>query len=237
MSQVGFPGFVNLRRQTVRAPVNPLDKSTVVSIYPKEIDEVKHTIQPGRFIIPPGSYEKPAILVVGPSSWWRDVDLEQPLLEIPVSSIQIADSVVKDYCNGILGCNMGDSMPGLFYLPGEIKIEQLKKEFSHKLDAAQTKQKVFWANLVKLADMLWARSSGNPLAISDDMRLAARELNLTANKDWMKDFTMISMVRCKACGSLKNPEFPICATCRFPDPAHPMTKQLIEMAEKLPKSS
>lgn len=236
MSQVGFPGFINLRRQTIRGPVNPLDKSTVVSIYPKEIDEVKHTIQPGRFLIPAGTYEKPAVLVVGPSSWWREIDMEQPLLEIPVSSIQIADSIVKDYCNGILACNMGDSMPGLFYLPGEVKVEQLKKEFSHKIDAALTKQRVFWSNLIKLADMLWARSSGNPLAISDDMRLAARELNLTANKDWMKDFTMISMVRCKACGSLKNPEFPICATCRFPDPSHPMTKQLLEMAEKLPKA-
>jgi hypothetical protein len=232
----GFPGILDMRRRTIRGPVNPLDKSTVVSIFPKEIDEVKHTIQPGRFIISPGSYESPAILVVGPSSWWRDIDREQPLLEIPVSSIQIADSIVKDYCNGYLACNMGDCMPGLFYLPGEIKVEQLKKEFSNKVDAAQVKQKNWYSLLVKMADALWARSSGNPLAISDDMRLAARELNLITNKDWMKDFTMVNMVRCKACGALKNPEYPICATCRFPDPSHPMTKQLMELADKLPKA-
>jgi hypothetical protein len=237
MSQVGaFPGIRELRRRTIRGVTNPMDKSTIVSIYPKEINEVKHTIEPGRFVIPAGSYENPAILVVGPSSWWREIDEEQPLLEIPVSSIQIADSVVKDYCNGILACNMGDSMPGLFYVPGEFNLEGIRKSFAQQLESTKVKQHKFYSELVKLADALWARSQGNPLAISDDMRLAARELNLSGTKDWMKDFTMINMVRCKACGQLKNPEFPICASCRFPDPDHPMTKQLLAMSEKLPKA-
>lgn len=236
MSQVGFPGMRDLRRRTVRQPVNILDKATVVSIFPKDIVEIKHTIEPGRFHISTGSYEHPAVLVVGPSSWWREIDEEQPLLEIPVSSIQIADSVVRDYCNGILASNMGDMMPGLFYVPGAHDVDSIKKNFKPTLDIALVKQKRFYTELIKLADALWARSQGNPLAISDDMRLAARELNLSGTKDWMKDFTMISMVRCKACGSLKNPEFPICATCHFPDPNHPDTKMLLEMASKLPKS-
>lgn len=237
MSLVGaFPGIRELRRRTIRGLVNPMDKSTIVSIYPKEINEVKHTIEPGRFSIRAGSVESPAILVVGPSSWWREIDEEQPLLEIPVSSIQIADSVVKDYSNGILACNMGDSMPGLFYVPGEYDIAGIRKSFATQLAAAKVKQEKFYSNLVQLADMLWARSNGNPLAISDDMRMAARELNLTSVKDWMKDFTMMQMVRCKACGALKSPQFPICATCRFPDPDHAMTKQLLEMADKLPKA-
>jgi hypothetical protein len=76
-----------------------MDKTTIVSIYPNEIIETKPTIQPGRFVIPAGSFEKPSITVVGPSSWWREIDMDQPLLEIPVSSVQIADSVIKDYCN------------------------------------------------------------------------------------------------------------------------------------------
>ena len=36
MSQVGVPGLRGISRRTIRAPQNPLDKSTVVSIYPKE---------------------------------------------------------------------------------------------------------------------------------------------------------------------------------------------------------
>lgn len=217
MSLVGvFPGQADLRRRTVRAAVNPMDKSTVVSIFPKEIDEVKHTISPGRFTISPGSYDKPSVLVVGTSSWWREIDEEQPLLEIPVSSVQIADSIVKDYCNGILGCNMSDAMPGMFYIPGSYTVNDIKKSYSGELDKALIRQRNWYSLLVRLADSLWARSNGNPLAISDDMRMAAKELNLQT-KDWMKDFQMVDMVRCKACGSLKNPLYPVCPVCRAID--------------------
>lgn len=246
MSQVGaFPG-IDWKRRTIRGPINPLDKSTVVSIYPKPVDEKKPTIQPGIFQIRPGSVQKPEILVVGPSSWWRDIDEDQPLLEIPVSSIQIADSIVRDYCNGILGCDMAESMPGLFYVPGaktdakgnadyDATRKWVLSEYKTQLEAADRRQKNWYSVLIKLADSLWARSNGNPLAISDDMRMAARELNLTQVKDWMKDFQMVDMVRCKACGSLKNPQYPICAACHFPDPDHPMTKQLLEMKNQMPQ--
>jgi len=219
MSIVGeFPGHSAARRKTIRGPVNPMDKTTIVSIYPSEIDEIKNTISPGRFIIPAGSYDNPSVVVVGPSSWWREIDEEQPLLEIPVSSIQIADSIIKDYCNGILGCNMADAMPGLFYIPGSFNITEVRKSYKHELDAALVRQRNWYSMLVKLADSLWARSNGNPLAISDSMRTAAKELNL--EKDWMKDFRMVETVRCKACGSLLNPMFPVCPTCKaINDPA------------------
>lgn len=214
MGSIGaFPGHNDFRRRTLRAPVNPMDKSTVVSIFPKEIDELKHTIEPGRFIIPPGSYDKPSIIVVGSSSWWREIDEEQPLLEIPVSSIQVADSIVKDYCNGVLGCNMGDIMPGIFFVPGEQTILTIKKSFQNQLDKYKKYQENWYSALIKLADSLWARSNGNPLTISDEMRLAARELGL-ATKDWMKDFQMVDMTRCKACGELMNPLFPVCKSCK-----------------------
>ena len=206
----------DMNRRLIRAPINPLDKSTVVSILPKLIDETKHTIQPGRFIIPPGSYDKPALLVVGSSSWWKETDEGQPMLEIPHSSIQIADSIVKDYCNGILACNMGDTMPGLFYVPGNYDVEKLKKEYKKELDDALLRQRNWYSELVKLGDVLWARSNGNPLTISEDMRLAANELNLT-NKEWLRDVQIMELVRCKACGSLKNPAYPICPTCKAID--------------------
>jgi hypothetical protein len=214
MSTVGaFPTMGNIHRRTIRAQVNPLDKSTVISIYPRDIDEVKHTIQPGRFFIPAGTYEKPSILIVGPSSWWRELDDEQPLLEIPVSSIQIADSVVRDYCNGLLACDMADVMPGLFFIPGEVKEIELKTRYKSNLDKARENQKRWYATLVRMGDTLWSRSNGNPLAVSDDMRLAARELGLNT-KEWLQDFQAMETIRCVACGSMRNPLFPICPNCK-----------------------
>jgi len=209
---MSFAQLADYRRNTVRAPVNPLDKSTIVSIYPKEIKETKHTIQPGYFEIPAGTYLNPAILVVGPSSWWKEIDEQQPILEIPTSSIHVADSVVKDYCNGLLACDMSTAMPGLFYVPGEHTVKNIKDEYRHVMDKAAANQKRWYEALVKLADGLWARSNGSPLTISDDMRNSAKELNLN-NKDWMADFQSLEMIRCVACGALRNPLFPICGSC------------------------
>lgn len=217
MALVGeFPGLGNPNRRTIRAQVNPMDKSTVVSILPKLINERKVTIQPGFFELKPGTFDNPSVLVVGPSSWWREVDENQPLLEIPVSSIQIADSIVKDYCNGLLACNMSDQMPGLFYIPGEFTVEKLKKEHAPLLLQAQRQQKKWFMELIRIADILWSRSNGNPLSISDDARLACKELNIS-NKPWLGDIQTAELVRCVACGSLRNANYPVCPTCKSVD--------------------
>jgi hypothetical protein len=200
------------RRIPPRQPVNPVDKCTVFSIYPKRIDEVKHTIQPGRFIIPPGSVDKPERLVVGSSSWWREIDVEQPYLEIPNSSLQVANSIVNDYCNGLIGCNMEDAMPGLFFLTGDVTTEELLKKYKSTFDKAVVKQSRFWNAIIELTDILWSNTNGNPLCVSEDARLACKELGIE-NKDWMQNFQNAGMVRCIACGSLRSPNFPVCSSC------------------------
>lgn len=210
--QVGVPGF-NVFRRVIRGEVNPLDKSTVVSIYPRPINENKPTIQPGNFQLEAGSYDKPALLVVGPSSWWKELDDEQPLLEIPVSSVQIAKSIVQDYCNGLLASNANDIMPGFFYIPGEWSSEKIKAEKKVLLDRALECQRRWYTALVKIADVLWSRTNGNPISINDDMKLAARELNLN-NKDWIKDFHEIQKISCKACGNLNNEMVIVCPNCK-----------------------
>ncbi len=197
--------------RAIRTPPNPMDKCTIVSIFPQLIDEKKPTIQPGHFIIEPGSLEKPAILVIGPSSWWREVDEGQDQLEIPTSSVNIADSIVKDYCSGLLECNMSDRMPGLFFVPGVFTVETIIKEKKALLINANANQIRWFEALIKLADSLWARSNGNPLAIDDRMRMAARMMQ--KDKPWIKDFEMIEMVNCTACGALRNPRYPVCNSC------------------------
>lgn len=211
MSQVGFPGFSSANRRTLRGPVNPLDKATVVSIIPKLIVEYKHTIQPGKFVIEPGTYEKPSLLVVGPSSWWKELEDESPLLEIPVSSIQIADSIVDDYCRGLLLADV-NARPGLFFIQGSVTVPELKTKHVEQLNEAKRKQNNWFSALVNLADSLWARTNGNPLAIGDDMRLAATELGLKG-KEWLQDFKAQEMIKCVGCGNMRNPLYPICPSC------------------------
>ena len=208
-----FPLMSEINRRTIRAPINPMDVSTVVSILPKKIEEKKVTLQPGIFQIEAGTFENPAILVVGTASWWKDVGENQPLLEITHSSVVVAKSIVDDYCNGIVGCDMADHMPGLFWLPGKWDAEKIKKERAGDLNIANIKQRNWFAHLVRLADAMWSRSNGNSVSIDDTMKLAARQLNMM-NKDWLRDSQTMELVRCVACGYLKNPAYPVCSNCK-----------------------
>jgi hypothetical protein len=220
-----FTGQLLNQRRLVRAAKNPMDKCTIVSIFPKPIDEIKYTIEPGHFHIEPGTFENPTILVVGSSSWWKDIDIEQPMLEIPNSSIQVANSIVVDYCNGMMGCNMADIMPGLFFVMGEHTVFEIKTKYKTVLDEANEKQTRWYKILVRLADSLWARTNGNPLSISDDMKLAAESLNFK-DKPWLKDYQLAELVRCKFCGGMRNELFPICPSCKAIDPSHPLAKDV-----------
>src|SRR6187399_231842 len=172
-----------IRRQTIRAELNPMDKSTIVSIYPKDIKEIKSTITPSVYEMKAGSVKEPSILVVGSASWWREIDEEQPLLEITNSSIQVADSVVTDYCKGLLGVSFPDVMPGIFWIPGEFSLKQIRETHANLLKRAEERQKAYFNQLIRMADGFWARTNGNPLSILEDMKIAARELGLQ-NKDW-----------------------------------------------------
>src|SRR5688572_30139495 len=184
--------FAPLNRRLHRAPINDQDKTTIVSIFPKPIASLNYTMFPGDFTVPKGSYEKPGILVVGPSSWWKDMeDLNQDPFEVSVGSLSVANSIVKDWMGGLFGCDMQTSMPGVFYLNGNLTVEIIKKDHKAALDLALLKQRKYYQTLVEYADSLWVRSQGNPKSISDDMRLAAQELSVK-DKPWMKDFTNFS---------------------------------------------
>ena len=210
---VGFPGLNEIRMRPVRATPNPLDKATLVSIYPMAIHEVKPTSHPGIFDIPAGTYDNPSVTIIGTSSWFKDVGENQPPLEIPNSAVVVAESVINDYCNGLIACNMGDCKPGLFFVPGEISQIDVKIKYKALLDAAKAKQDNWYRELVKMGDILWARTNGNPLAIDDNMRMGAKALNLL-DKEWLRDIKMSDMIRCPACGTMIQPGYPVCGNCK-----------------------
>lgn len=226
MATQGFGLLSVLNRRTMRAPVNPADKSTIVSIYPLEIFEVKPTIEPGEFRIPAGTRERPGCLIVGPSSWWKELEENQPLLEIPQYSNVVAESVVKDWAQSMLACDMGGAVPGVFYVAGAVSGMDILIKHKDRLDLAYEKQKNWYLALCNMADALWSTSGGNPRSISKIMRIAAKELGLE-DKPWIKDFQMAAMHRCEACGGLRDSLYPICPHCKVVDMTHPKAKDLV----------
>lgn len=149
---------------------------------------------------------------MGSSSWWKETDENAPLLEIPTGSVLVADSIIKDFCNGLLGCNMGDAMPGLFFVPGEKTQKQILHEHLADLVLAEAHQNHWFDTIIGLASSTWAKIQ-NPLAIPDDARFAARARG-REDLPWLGEFRVQQMIPCIACGSLRDPRFPICPSCR-----------------------
>lgn len=196
-------------RRTVKSPQNPLDICTVVSIFPKAVTTKFITCEPNEFTIPAGKKENPSLVHVGSVSWWKDTGPDQPLIEIQVSSPQVAQSIITDSVYNMIGCLKDVRHPGIFFVLGKkLGVEIDKKDIEH----AEELQRAWYRELVRMADTDWAKYNGNPLAISDDSRLAANELN-QKDKVWMGDFRAAEMIPCIACGALRNPKFPICAAC------------------------
>lgn len=209
----GFGSFGDLhRRAPIRMPANPMDKCTIVSVYPNRIVEIKHTTFPGVFVIDPAPDNDFTILVVGASSWYKEMPDGQPFLEIPDGSILMAQSIINDWCNGLAGVNMPEAMPGLFFVPGVLTKAEILKNHKDKLDLARTRQNAYWESVIQLADVMWARTSGNPLSISNEARIGAVKLG-RKDKPWLQDFYASDKKACQACGQFINPNFPICQYC------------------------
>jgi hypothetical protein len=209
---VGAFGNTGMNRLAIRSEPNPYDKATIFSVFPRAVRSKKATLQPGLFLIPAGTPSSPTPFIVGSSSWWKDSDPEQPPLEVPVSAVRVADSIVNDFASSKIGSDMSSAKPGLFYLPGEITVDEMKKKFKSHLEEAILKQNNWFRNLVQMGDSLWARTNGNPVAIDDVMRLAAKELGL--QRDWLGVSQTYDLIKCVACGNMRNPAYPICPNCK-----------------------
>lgn len=211
VAQFPLPG-----RRAIRGPISPLDKCTVVSIFPRAINDIKATLQPATYVLEPGSFSEPTTLIVGTACYWVEIDEKQPLLEVPVPSTLVAASVCNDFMNGMLECDMSESKPGLFFVPGEHTVKGIKEKFQALLDKAKARQDNWYTKLVQQADSLWSRTNGNPLAIDELMRLAARELGI--EKDWVNKMSVSSiLIPCIACGTPRNEKYPICPQCKHID--------------------
>lgn len=210
---MSVPAAFLMNQQIIRSIPNPIDKSTVVSIFPYSFISKKETLSPPEFPVIGGTLENPGITIVGMAFWYRMIDLDQPFLEIPVTSPVLAESIVRDFANGLPYCDMGGRMPGLFSLPGAHSVKDIKEKHSAKLLEYHARQKNWYQEMVKQADSLFARSNGNILAISELDKLAAKELGIT-DKAWLKDIQHAQLIPCVACGSMRNPAFPICSVCQ-----------------------
>ena len=191
-------GYANRNKRKIRVSKSTSDKSTIVSLYPKDIPVREyHTVFPGKFKIPYGTLEAPGTLVIGVSTFTKTVPETDESIEVPVGSSDMAASILNDYFKS-LEANGANARPGIFYVEGAYDSKSIMKhpEWNARSKDAITKQLAWYKILIKKADVNWSRTRGNPLSISNDARVAAELLGLK-EKPWMNDFKTMEMVACK----------------------------------------
>ncbi len=202
------------RNRTIFAQKNKLDRCTIVSIYPREINHENPTIFPSTFHIDAGNFEDPSVLMVESSSWFKNDYQSMEAVEVPTGSVLVAQSIIEDWAKGLVGCSFPTVMPGLFFVEGEHTKNTIKKheEYPARIEIARQKQDAWYKVLVEIADVDWARTGGNPRSIGNDSRLAAERLGLK-DKPWMANYESYQLSNCPACGFRRNSLYPICSNC------------------------
>lgn len=191
------------------------DQSTIISIYPCEINEFKPGLYPGRFQLSPCINEDvPQFLTIGLSISLVPIP-DRPPLPVETGSWRIAQAIVKDFFDSQLEHDIeNNAHPGIGCLPGKVDLKEYldkHKTFHEKLKRQQNA----WAvRLVKANDNDWNRYKNHktirPLGI-----YFAKKLGFTADqKPWLADMeTLVEQPKCPMCRNNVDPKAIVCTNC------------------------
>ena len=224
------------RRVLYQLPRNPADKCTIVSVFPKKIEENKPTVFPGNYVIPAAENGDFSLLVIEGASYYQQSAIEKmPPTEIQINSAQLADSIVNDYLSATWLAIRGQRGPGVFWIPGAFDKKTILnyvhsdgRKFTQMRQDAENQQKRWFTEVINFADEAWARTNGNPKAIMEDARIAAEILGVSSTKPWMNNVIASQLEHCPSCGEMINVSFPVCKFCHAViDPAKAKELNLI----------
>lgn len=188
------------------------DKSTIISLIPFPINEIKPGLYPGHFQIPAAKEDDFEILTVEKSVHYVYLDMDRGSLSVPTTSSDVAKSICEDYKSAKLGYILGHSEPGIFHIEGEYKDKKAILAIAKdKIEHARALQRNWYVKLVEIADDEWAKYRSNK-SISDTQRFAAKSLGL--DREWNVEAKAEANRFCPACRAVIVDGASICGNCR-----------------------
>lgn len=195
-------------------------KCTVVSTLPFVLEEYKHGLTPHLYVIPAATKEIPGSIVVEDGFHLVHIPLsdeKQPPMRVVDTAEAIAKGLVLDYITASIFTDMQTrangayAIPGLFWVEGAFKPEQIKQQHADKLKSATNNTLAWFERLVKVADDDWERHRQLKM-ITDIQRAACRYIGL--EREWNQDLlAQTSNITCWACQASLHPNSIICRGC------------------------
>lgn len=190
----------------------------MISFYPAEIHELKPGLIPSEYFLPASDGIEPSILLVGNSRYIHKNIHETipPTFTIPVFALEIAQSVVDDLVKAKLACVPGEKQPAIFALDGEWTKETVLKLKKTECEKYLKMQALWFQELIKMADIDWAKQPGSHQLVTEDAKRAAKALGY--ERDWVlelpKQIVGPKSKECKGCASDIPVSAIICKHCQ-----------------------
>ena len=186
------------------------DVATVVSMLPVAISEPKPGLYPGRYNIAAVAERGDIEVLIIHEGIHFVPQLEHPPYKATTPPGEIAASIVNDYLEAMLGREEG-AEPGLFWTYGEYTKPLALIELREDIHEASIKQNRWFVNLVRIADIEWAKNPNNHNVITALMRHAAKTLGL--EKEWQIDPENLALIYCPACHGNISSKAVVCGHC------------------------
>lgn len=191
-----------------------MSTATLVSLVPFPITEEKPGLIPNRFHIDPSDCVIPSLLHVEDAAHFIYLDEERGSLRVKDDAEQVARSLVYDYTSAQLAVTE-NAGPGMFWVPGKLKLKDIEEDFAHKIIEASERQKRWFTIICRIADDDFAKYHQHNV-ISDFQRIAATFLGLNPKEHiWMnlKEEVRVEKVDCFGCGTPVNLNIAVCPVC------------------------
>lgn len=189
--------------------------ATIVSIVPFEIEADKPTIYPGVFRIPKGDENSPSVLHVKEASHFVYMGADRgksPFLRVRNSAFDVARAIIEDFIGALIGTTPY-ARPGIFWVPVEVSGEEVPFKYPKELENAKATQRLWYEELVKMADGDWSKSNQNYRSITSLEVIAANKLGL--KRQWAEEpkTVAISFVECPICRNTIDDGCIVCPSC------------------------
>jgi len=185
--------------------------TTVVSLLPWAQNEIKPGLIPEIYRIPESIDGKPAVLHIKDAKSHLYVR-DGKTYPITHPAEEVANAVVEDFCRSLLQAD-DNARPAVFWLPGDLSVEEVLTKHKAELDSAKRKQNAWFMKLIRLADDDWEKTKQHRM-ITDIQRYAAKSMGLLT-KPWMQSVEPQEFIRCPACATLVDMTAAICQNCGF----------------------
>jgi len=189
------------------------DESTVFSIAPFEVYDMKPGILPGNYRIPKCTDAKyPSRLVVSKGIHIMYVGGRKTPIKIDTPSFQIAKAIVDDCISSQMWCTPGVENPGLIWFQGDVSEEDFLIKNKNFYDDLIERQRRWFLRICKETDNEWGRYK-NHRVVSDTARFASRALGL--DPEWMASDEVYGFNKCPACSTMNDKSNVICSNCKL----------------------